>query len=101
MKKTIKLKLSDRIVAFVNAGHRTVSDVLAEFGKEVSAASASRVVERRNKRYGKRRVPLKDQVEVGRRNVLANMLIRMAKCGKIRRVSLGVYGPVKAARRAV
>lgn len=93
--------LRQRVLDLVLRGERSVTEVVAELGRYVSASQAVTASRRedakpsrvsRNKcRRGDR--PTGEHVEQGRRVVIQNELLELRRRGKIVRVRTGVYGP--------
>lgn len=78
--------------AVLSLGECTVSRVLARVGCHVPAAKANAAFRRRRRAAistGKRSSPL----EIGKRQIVSEALLKLFRQGRIRRVRKGVYAP--------
>lgn len=92
------------IAAWINRRRRVTSlEVLGRFGRLVDAARARRSYEKktRNRRrvYGPGK-PQKPNLDVGRRNVINEVLRRLAKAGRIAKLGPCLWGPARGGGRA-
>ncbi len=90
-KKTVQ-SFSQVVIDFVSLGECTPLQVLAAVGWHITATRAAHEARRRALRCA---LPSKVKLELGKRSIVNNALGRLARDGKITRLGLALYGPVK------
>ena len=98
MNKSLRQRVLE---AIQEGGIMTISQVVSKIGKYIAASQAAtrgRMCRRKSaNRRSRRDLRIKssiDLMELGRRQIISENLVKLARSGKIQRVRKATYGPI-------